>query len=114
MWRLAFLLKWILLLPALIVVVLLAVANDQTAPLHLNPFDTSDPVLRLELAVYQLAFAFFALGAIVGALVVWNNQRKYRRRAADKREEIALWQGRAESAGRQAQGTALLAGPQRS
>ena len=49
-------LKWAILLPVLLAVVLLAVANDQTVTVHLNPFDKADPVLKVELALYQIAF----------------------------------------------------------
>lgn len=89
-------LKWAILLPVLIAVVLLAVANDQVVTVHLNPFDTDDPVLRLDLALYQVAFLLFVLGALVGGLVSWRSQLRQRRRARDRREEAALWQARAE------------------
>jgi uncharacterized integral membrane protein len=89
-------LKWAILLPVLIAVVLLAVANDQTVTVHLNPFATDDPVLRVDLALYQLAFLLVALGALVGGLVAWRGQLKHRRRARDRRQEAALWQARAE------------------
>lgn len=89
-------LKWAILLPLLIAVVLLAVANDQTVVVHLNPFDSDDPVLRVELALYQVGFVLFVLGVLFGALVVWRGQRKHRRRARDLGRDAALWQARAE------------------
>ncbi|MBW3653439.1 MAG: hypothetical protein KY433_07570, partial [Actinobacteria bacterium] len=49
---------------------LLAVANDHSVHLSLNPFDPSDEVLRVELALYQVAFLAFLLGALVAAAVV--------------------------------------------
>ena len=94
--KLALILKWLILLPLLVAVVLLAVANDQTVTFHLNPFNTDDPVLRVDLPLYQVAFIFFVPGSLAGALVGWSGQRKYRRRARDRREEAALWQARAE------------------
>ena len=99
--------KWLILLPILVVVLLLAISNDQTVTLHLNPFDIEDPVLRLDLPLYALAFAVFALGAICGGVVAWSGQRKHRRRAHERREEVAYWQAKAESADRSAPGTAL-------
>lgn len=93
--KISALLKWIILLPILLVVLLLAIANDQSVTLHLNPFDTADPVLKVDLALYQLAFAFFFLGALAGGLAVWSGQHKYRRRARERREEAAVWQERA-------------------
>jgi uncharacterized integral membrane protein len=89
-------LKWVILIPILVVVVLLAVANDQTVTVHLNPFDTDDPVLRVDLPLYQVAFILFVLGTLVGGLVAWRGWRKHRKRARDRRHETALWQARTE------------------
>lgn len=115
MTRIAVVLKWLVLLPILIVAVLLAVANDQAVPVHLNPFDTSDPVLSYEVPLYQLAFLIFALGALAGAIVVWNNQRKYRVGAHQSRRDMRLWRARVEASERQiAQTNALVVRPERS
>src|SRR5207253_2386055 len=62
-------LKWVILLPVLLAVVLLAVANDQTVTLHLNPFDKADPVLKVDLALYQVMFLIFVIGVLIGGLV---------------------------------------------
>lgn len=113
-------LKWLILLPVLLAVVLLAVANDQIVTVHLNPFDTDDPVLRARLALYQLGFLLFVVGVLVGALVAWNGQRKVRRRTRDQREEASPWQVRAEQTRRRAaderpasRATAFLPRPER-
>ena len=76
--RLGTLLKWIILLPILIAVLLLAVANDQTVTVHLNPFDTSDPVLKIDAPLYQVAFAVFLVGVLVGGLLVWAGRLRHR------------------------------------
>ncbi len=93
---LGIILKWAILLPILVAVVLLAVANDQTVTVRLNPFDTDDPVLRIDLALYQVGFVVFVAGALVGWLVSWRGHRRSRRRARDRRQETELWQARAE------------------
>lgn len=112
--RLGALLKWLLLLPVFIVVVLLAVANDQTVRVSLNPFDTADTVLSMELPLYQLGFALFAVGVLCGGFVVWNSQRKYRRQAKRKGYDAAKWQNRAERAERTTPGDqAMIAAPGR-
>ena len=92
---LATLLKWIILLPVLIAVVLLAVANDQTVTVHLNPFDRSDPVLKVDLALYQLVFLIFLVGVVCGGIVAWASGAKHRRLRI-RREDAALWQARSE------------------
>ncbi len=112
--RIAWVLKWLILLPILLVVLLLAISNDQMTTVHLNPFDTADPVLRVDLPLYQIAFLVFALGALCGAFVVWNSQRRYRRKSHERREQIAMWQARATTSERQlAQSTALALRPER-
>jgi len=111
-------LKWIILLPVLIAVVLLAVANDQSVTVHLNPFDTADPVLQLDLALYQVAFLVFAFGVLAGGLIAWAGQRKYRIRAHRREEaEFARTRGGApaprEAGQRTPQVSAYLPRPQR-
>lgn len=91
-------LKWLILVPVLLVVALLSVANDHRITLHLNPFEPADSALQIDLALYQFGFAAFVGGALVGALIVWNSQRKYRRKARDNRYEAARWQAKAEQA----------------
>ncbi len=88
-------LKWVILLPILIAVVLLAVANGQMVTVHLNPFDSGDPVLKVDLPLYQIGFILFVLGALIGGLVAWMSRLKYRRRERERRE-ASLFQARAE------------------
>lgn len=87
--------KGVILLPILAAIVLLAVANGQDVTLHLNPFDTTDPVLRIDLPLYQIVFAIFILGVLVGGFIVWSERLKHRRRARERRE-TELWQARAD------------------
>ena len=106
------LLKWLILAPVLLVVALLSVANDHRITLHFNPFAPADPVLQIDLALYQFGFAVFILGALAGAFIVWNSQRKFRRKARDNRYEAARWQAKAEQAERPETKTGpLLPGP---
>lgn len=98
--KLGTLVKWLILVPILIAVVLLAVANDQTVTVHFNPFRVDDPVLRADLALYQFAFAVFVLGALIGGLVTWLGQRRYRVRARQEHDEAQFWHSRAERAER--------------
>ena len=112
------LLKWIILLPVLLAVLLLAMANDQTVTINLNPFDPGDPVLRAEIAVYQFGFVTFVLGALIGGFVDWASQRKYRRQARLRRGPVldqphAERSERAHAEAPSSAPTALLPRPQR-
>jgi len=103
--------KWLALLPIVIVAILFAVANDQSVPLRLNPFDSADERLAITLPLYQIAFAVFVAGALCGGFVVWSNQRRFRRQARLQRGEAARWQARAERAEGGRVGGGLLHGP---
>lgn len=87
----ATLLKWMILLPVLLAVLLFAIANDQSITVHLNPFDTQDPVLRADVALYQFGFIVFVAGALVGGVITWSGQHKYRKRARQRRNDAPLW-----------------------
>lgn len=110
------LLKWLLLLPVLIVVLLLSVNNDHPVRISLNPFVDagSDLALDVELPLYHVGFAIFVVGVLCGGFTIWNNQRKYRRKARDMGQDAALWRSRAEKAEKTAPGGNRLieAGPE--
>ena len=112
MWsKLGAFLKWLILLPVLVVAALLGVANDHPVPIRLNPFEPDDPVLQTELALYMVVFLAFVLGALVGAFAMWNGQRRWRQRARERREEAAAWRSRAREAERNDEGHAGLLAP---
>jgi uncharacterized integral membrane protein len=110
--RLAMIVKWLVLLPVLAALALLAVANDHRVTVNFNVFEPADPAMQLELALYQIAFAIFVLGALVGAFVTWKSQLRHRRRAAREREAARRAAPPAAPAG-QAAHTGLLPGPGR-
>lgn len=91
-------LKWILLVPVILAVLLLGIANDQPVAVRLNPFDPADPALTFELLFYQVAFLLFVAGALIGALISWSSQRRYRRRAWERGQAAKIWQYRAQKA----------------
>ena len=114
MTKLGRLLKWLILVPLLLVVALLSIANDHRVALRLNPFEPADPALQIDLALYQFGFAAFFVGALVGAFIVWSSQRKSRRKARDNHTKAARWRAKAERAERpQTKTGPLLAGPGR-
>jgi hypothetical protein len=88
--RLGTLLKWLILLPILAAVLALAVANGDNVTVRFNPFVHDDPVLRVELPLYQLAFLLFAVGALVGGLVAWTGHLNQRRRERARYEAASL------------------------
>jgi uncharacterized integral membrane protein len=69
-------LKWAILLPIFLAVVLLALANDHSITVNLNPFDKTDAALKFEFPLYQFAFLIFVLGVLFGGLIAWAGQRR--------------------------------------
>jgi len=91
-------LKWLILIPVLVVAALLGIANDQPVTVNLNPFVPEDTGLQVELALYQVAFLAFVAGGLVGGFAVWNGQRRHRHAARERRSAAAVWRARAEAA----------------
>lgn len=88
--------KWAILLPVLLLVLLLAIANDQSVTVRLNPFDAEDTALTFQLALYQIGFLLFLAGALVGSLVTWTGQSRHRQQARRRQAEARFWHDRAE------------------
>ncbi|WP_240048275.1 lipopolysaccharide assembly protein LapA domain-containing protein [Crenalkalicoccus roseus] len=68
--------RWLLLLPLLVVLILFGLSNRQEVALGLWPFDVAWVV---PLSVAMLVFG--ALAFLFGALVAWLGALQYRRRA---------------------------------
>jgi uncharacterized integral membrane protein len=90
--RLGTILKWVILVPILIAIVLLAVANGAIVTVRFNPFNPDDPFLRADLPLYQLGFLIFVVGALVGGLVAWTSELK-RRRLRARRDDAPAYRG---------------------
>ncbi len=97
---LATIVKWGILLPIFLAIVLLAVANGQSVTVHLNPFNAEDPMLRVDLALYQFAFILFALGVLAGGIVARNSRRRARHRTRAADDAAKPWRSGAEGPGR--------------
>ncbi len=79
-------LKWLVLLPVAIVVVLLAVANRESVNLSLDPF-SPEPVFLYHFPLYGVIFAAVALGVVIGGVGAWLAQGPSRRQARENRRE---------------------------
>lgn len=85
----------VILLPIAIVLIVLSVANRHAVTLALNPFDPADPVLSLTAPFFVYLFIAVIFGMLIGALITWFAQGKHRKRARNKSQEAARWQGEA-------------------
>ncbi len=99
-------LKWLILLPVAVIVVLLAVANRHAVTLSLDPFSRQAPEISLTVPLFALIFAAIMLGIVIGGIAAWLSQgkhrrleRRYRREARHLRAETERMRGGAASGG---------------
>lgn len=80
-------LEALILIPIAVVLVLLAVANRNPVLISLDPFSPENPMVVLQMPLYWLVFATFAVGVFIGGVFVWLRQGRYRRAARRERAE---------------------------
>lgn len=79
----------ILVLPATILAVLLAIANREPALLTLDPFGAPDPALAIRVPLFLLIFLTLIIGVILGGLASWLRQGRHRGQARRLRADLA-------------------------
>jgi uncharacterized integral membrane protein len=82
--RLAFL---IILLPVAIVLIALAVANRTPVQFTADPFNPGNPLLSWQAPLFALLFLALITGLLIGGLVTWFAQGRYRRLARERKAE---------------------------
>jgi uncharacterized integral membrane protein len=90
--------KLVILVPVAVALLVLSVGNRHVVTLALNPFRPDDQVLSLSLPLFVLVFAALIIGVLIGSLVTWISQGKYRKQARDEAQEARKWR---EEAGKQ-------------
>ena len=83
-------------LPVAVIVIMLAVANRKNVALSFNPLDPENPATMIDVPIFWLVFACVALGVILGGMVVYFKQHKFRVAARDNRYEAAKWRAEAD------------------
>jgi uncharacterized integral membrane protein len=78
-----------ILLPVGVLLVALAVANRHAVSVILDPFSPAAPALAFEMPLFLLLFATLALGLVIGGMVTWFGQRRWRRAAKRRGVEAA-------------------------
>jgi uncharacterized integral membrane protein len=71
----------LILVPLVIILVMFAVANRETITITFDPFDSVQPAFAFKLPLYLLIFALIAIGVVIGGLMTWFKQHKWRARA---------------------------------
>lgn len=81
----------LVLIPVAIVLIVLSVANRQAVTLALNPFRPEDSVLSVTAPFFVYLFLATIFGLVLGALITWFTQGKYRKRARIEATEAVKW-----------------------
>ena len=91
----------LMMIPAAIFLVTLAVANRHTVRLNLDPFNPEAPVISLPMPFYAFLFGTLILGVILGGLATWMTQGKWRQTARKRTQEAMRWQSEADRLARE-------------
>lgn len=81
----------LVLVPLAIILVVLCVANRQSVTLALNPFKPDDALMSFSAPFFVFIFLSLILGVVLGSLVTWFSQGKYRKRARTEAKEAVRW-----------------------
>ncbi|MFY8115394.1 MAG: LapA family protein [Rhabdaerophilum sp.] len=81
------LLKFLLLLPVAILLVLFGVANRQMVSLVIDPLSPPAEALRVSVPLFLFFFGTLALGAVIGSMMTWFAQGRHRKAERQFRRE---------------------------
>ncbi len=85
-------LKWLVLLPVGIVLLIFAIVNRHPVTLSFDPFEAASTKLQITAPLFIVMFAALAIGIVVGGCVTWMLQGRHRRAASRSRAEAARLQ----------------------
>jgi hypothetical protein len=88
--------RLVVLLPIVVVLAALGVANIHDVRLALDPFRPDDPVLSVVLPFYVWLLAALIAGVIIGGTATWVSQARWRRSARRGDAEARRWQAEAD------------------
>jgi len=74
----------VVFVPLAVILVALAVANREMVAFTVDPFNPGNPGLTVTLPFFIFLFAALALGVVIGSLVTWVRQGRYRRLARQR------------------------------
>ena len=79
----------LIVVPLLIIFVTFAVANRASVTVTFDPFDSVNPALAVTMPLFLLILTLIAFGIIVGGIITWFGERKWRVRARRAEQETA-------------------------
>ncbi len=83
-------------LPLAVLLIVFSVVNRHPVVLQLDPSGSNDPVFSLTLPMFMFLFIALIIGIVIGGLVVWFAQGRYRKLVREKSGEAAKWRSEAD------------------
>jgi uncharacterized integral membrane protein len=83
-------------IPLVIVVLALAVVNNQPTTVVFDPFTPATPFFSLSVPLYVIFFVSVMLGIVIGGFATWLRQGRFRKAARQNRREAVRWHDEAE------------------
>ena len=87
--------RWIVIVPAGVLAIFLAIANRHTASVRLDPFSPQTPALAIEAPMFIILFAAIFIGILIGGMATWaqagqtrRTARRWRRRSQHLEKEV--------------------------
>ncbi len=71
----------LILVPLAAVIIAFAVANRQWVTVSFDPFSSTNPAYAATLPLFAFIFVSLILGVVIGGIVAWVGQAKWRRSA---------------------------------
>lgn len=79
--------------PLAIVLITFAVTNREIITISFDPFDSTHPAFAFKLPLFILIFVLIGIGMIVGGMIAWLKQHKWRARARRAEAEARALRG---------------------
>lgn len=70
---------WVVLVPLCLVLVIFALANQQSVVVNFNPLAPADPVTSPGVPLFLVLFAVLLTGVLLGGIATWFAQAPHRR-----------------------------------
>lgn len=102
-------------IPVVIVLMALAVVNNQPTTVVFDPFTPATPFLAVTLPLYAFFFVTLMAGIVIGGAAAWLRQGRFRKAARRNRREADRWHQEADrlKASQPASGAPALPAPRR-
>lgn len=78
----------LILVPIGVVLIAIAVSNRQAVAIAVPPYLDGQPLYSVSIPLFFVLFAVLLLGMIVGSLVTWIRQGRYRKEARETRAKV--------------------------